>query len=384
MPDSHRRRRRVLAFAVLNLVLLGLVVGVFSYTTERYIERARPSTLIYRPHPFQRHVLAPGQTYRKGQVRFEIGPHSFRGPVPEMPKPEGGLRVYVVGGSAVFDHRVTGGESWPERLGPELEARGLGRVESFNGGVPGYASRETLAAWHDRVARFGPDVVLLYLGWNDVKYMRTFRAGWDVDAYFAYRGELEAQYRFLTAPWPLRNWYALEKMVTARLRATPLAENRAPPTPPRAAATPWAESGGLAFFRRNVETFVRRARADGALPVLVAQVTLVVPDLAPHLRERVAYRFVRLGHETLVEINDLMVDVLEAVAQAEDVPFVDVRPQMNGKAPFFADQVHLKAEGSRLLAWLLARALAPELQRRGLGADTSTRAGGRTRDAVGS
>ena len=88
MPGSDRRRR-TLAFLLLNLVLLGIVLAVFFVVTERYIESARPSTLVYRPHPFQRHVLVPGQDYRRGPVQFRIGPDGFRGEEPRMPKPEG-------------------------------------------------------------------------------------------------------------------------------------------------------------------------------------------------------------------------------------------------------------------------------------------------------
>lgn len=366
MPGSKSRRRLFVGLIVLfNLALIGGVAAVFFYLTERYIERQRPATLVYRPHPFRRHVLVPGQSYRRSSVSFEIGAHGFRGPVPEE-KRDGVLRVVAVGGSSVFDHLVTGGQSWSERLGPLLETRGVGDVEAFNFGVPGYSSRETLAVAQDVLPLHAPDVVLFYLGWNDVKYMKAFRKVANPDLYYSYRGAFETQYRFLQAPRPWRNFHAFQKMLTAR---GVLAENVARAPAPAKAEAPlvdtssvaWAETGGLAYWRRNIEAFVRTVRAQGARPVLVAQNTLVVADLASELRERVVYRYVQVEHDELVALNEAMVGVLRDVAQHQEVLFVDVREAINGRPAYFSDHVHMKAEGSAAFAEALAEALAPVL-----------------------
>lgn len=375
MPVSNRARYAVYLLAF-GLAALILGVGVF-VVTERYIERQRPVTLVYRPHPFRRQVLVPEQKYQRGRVAFDIGPHGWRGSEPEMPKPPGTLRIIALGGSSVFDHLVTGGASWPERIGPLLQGnmaeplRDLGwtRVESYNGGVPGYSSRETLATYHDLAARYAPDLVLFYLGWNDAKYMVPFLEGADPDRYYSYRGAFEAQYRFLLAPRPWRNLAALGKMWTARVGA--LAENRsAVAEKARVSRLDWDHTPGLEYWRRNVRAFGERVLQDGALPVFIAQNTLTVPGLSPELRKRVVYRYVGLEHDALVAVNEAMVRGLAAESAGLSVPFLDLRGGINGREDFFSDHVHMKAAGSEAFARALAEALEKVLPR--LAASTST------------
>ena len=47
-----------------------------------------------------------------------------------------------------------------------------------------------------------------------------------------------------------------------------------------------------------------------------------------------------------------------------DIPFVDVRGQVNGNLAYFGDHVHMNPEGSERFAALLAGELAPELKAR--------------------
>lgn len=356
--DAPRAWIRVVCAVALGLLALGL--AGFAYDlSEDYIARHRATTVVFEAHPFARQALAPNQDYRHGSARFRIGPHGQRGVAPSVPKRDGTTRVIAVGGSAVFDHLTS--ESWPERLPLELARLGRRGVEAFNFGVPGYSSRETLAHYHDRVHRYRPDVVVLYQGWNDVKYMRRFLESADVDRHYAYRGAFASQYAFLTEPRPYRNVLALQRMWQDSFRAPGLQENggrltsAATPVP----ATAWAGSAGLAFFTRNVRALVRQVKADGGVCVLVAQASLASADLPAAERTRIAYRYVGLSHDELVAVNAAMAEALRRIAREEGVPFVDPRSALDGRADLFSDHVHLRAEGSARLARIVAQGLAP-------------------------
>ena len=372
---SPRRRWTVrLLTAAFYLLVAGLGYWVFLTITDRYIERRRPVTLVYEPHPLRRVMLAPGQSYRRHDVAFSINHHGLRGRAPGK-KEEGELRLFVLGGSSVFDHLLSDRQSWPERLGPYLADRGFSGVKTYNAGVPGYSSREVLALYRDVVRHFRPDVVLIYLGWNDAKYMRRFRTRVDVDRF--YRARSADRYRYLTAERPARNWHALVEMVRqAKGGEAPLAEargagggarakdRRPPPGEPREART-WGESAGMDFWRDNLSTLIRAIADDGALPMLVAQNTLTDTDLVPEARKRISYRFVGLEHDELVELNEAMVAALGELAAENDVPLIDLRHLFNGKLGYFIDHVHMTPLGSQRLAMSVAGCLAPTLEGRG-------------------
>ena len=353
------RWRRYGVLVALNV--LALSAGAF-FASEHYIEQRRPSTLVYAPHPLHRQVLLANQHYTRGGVRFEIGPHHMRGPEPSRPKPAGVTRIHVLGGSAVFDH-LSPGLSWPERLGPGLGAR----FESHNAGVPGFSSRETLSFYFDRVRRYAPDVVVLYQGWNDVKYVRDFHeSGVDVDKHYGYRTHFFASFDFLTADRPRRNVLALERMWTDRMQSE-LQENASTSEAPKAVITSsaaWAAGEGVGYFRRNVAAFVDLAKNDGALPVLVAQGTLAVAGLDPALQKRIAYQWTALTPGELLAVNEAMVGALRSVAESRRVPFVDFRAAVNGRPDLFSDHVHLTPKGSEVVAAELVAALRPILEAR--------------------
>lgn len=371
---NHRRRKLVgIAFVLgLNLVLLAVVYVVFIRVTEGYIARQDESRLIYDLNPLRRQVLLPNQQYRLDDVHISINRFGFRGAAPPMPKPDGVTRIVTLGGSSVFDHHLSEGESWPERLGPLLALDGITPAESFNCGIPGYSSRESLAFYIDKIRYLEPDYVLLYHGWNDLKYVVAFRDGVDADAFF-YATDYHDHNKMFKSGRPWRNWYALQAMYRDWRDAGAVQENIVPPpadptsSHPAAAqtaadsprpASPWSESPGLRFFESNVDLFVHAVLADGATPVLVAQNTLVTRDLPVRLRKRVGYQFIGTDHETVVAINEAMADVLRRIAEKHGIPFVDLRSRLNGRPEYFRDHVHLTPEGSLVFARLLADQLA--------------------------
>jgi lysophospholipase L1-like esterase len=348
--------------------VLAVAAGIFLYfihITDKFIEKKRQLTLMYEPHPLHRQVLMADQHYVDSSgTTFDIGPHRMRGEAPSLPKDPNVLRIFAVGGSSVFDHQAV--PSWPERLGPLLS--GERKVESFNGGVPGYSSREALEFYRDRVARFRPDVVILYPGWNDVKYMKKFLEAADVDLYFKWRRDFESQYRFLTEPKPFRNWYAMERMLAERDRETRVRESGVDEPKRRRLSVEdeptrdWTVTPGIEFFRRNVEDLVDRVRRDGARPVLLVENTMARQDMTPEDRfKTIKYEWVDVGHGDLLAVNEAMVSVMKQVGEKENVPVIDLRHAINGRPEYFTDHVHLTPAGSEALAAALAEALRPLL-----------------------
>jgi lysophospholipase L1-like esterase len=85
------------------------------------------------------------------------------------PRPEGGLRIYVLGDSMVFGYGVPIEDTFTRFLEGSLQRR-LGRnVEVVNGGVPGYGTLQELQFFEQTVDEVKPDVVIVALTvWNDI------------------------------------------------------------------------------------------------------------------------------------------------------------------------------------------------------------------------
>ena len=378
MNERKKRKGLKIAFiAGMNVLLLTVAYLGFLHYTEKYIDKRRATTLVYDINSLRRHHLLPDQSFNKYGLTFTINGAGMRGPQPSTrPDPET-LRLFVLGGSAAFDHRVA--RSWPERLGELLSEHAARKVESFNAGIPGYTSRESMAFYHDAIRFFSPDIVLIYQGWNDAKYMVPFEHGVDANRFFYVRSWRE-KYQFLTAPQPFRNWEALKMMFREFMENTDVLREGACLSPlfrsfggtawaqaPATGIDPglrekWAATPGMSFYRHNILAIVHAVKSDGALPVLVAQNTLAAPGLKEELRKKIAYKYVRLDHENLVAVNEAMVDVLKQVSRDENIPLIDLRQSFNGDPRYFYDHVHMTKLGSRTFAEALARTLVPFVQ----------------------
>lgn len=336
--------------------------------SEWFIARKAATTLLYAPNPHYRQDLLPNQVYRRDGFEYRVGPHGLRGDPPVMPKPRGVLRVAVMGGSSVFDFRV--GRSWPERVQDILRAEGLGRVEVFNAGIPGFSTREVLPFYARKVAAFEPDVVLLYAGWNDVKYMRASREALTLPEYPRPRPGARDPYAFLTAPRPARNWYALQLLLqklelragfVAEDTAAPAAAPAAAPTSTSTRAEDWARTPGVRYYAENVAAFIAAVRARGAKPVVVAEATLHAPGLPAAAQRRIAYHYVGLSPEGLLAVTEAMVAASRAATEAAGAPWLDPRQGVTGVPARFYDHVHLTEAGSQAVAEAVAAQLRPLL-----------------------
>ena len=89
-------------------------------------------------------------------------------------KPEGALRIFVVGGSSAagfpYGYDYAFSSFLEQRLAAEL---GAGRVEVVNAAVEGYASRR-IAAIVEEIARYEPDLLIVYSGHNEMAERRFY------------------------------------------------------------------------------------------------------------------------------------------------------------------------------------------------------------------
>ena len=91
----------------------------------------------------------------------------MRGPECSLTKPEGTLRVAVVGDSIAFGWGVKEEERYSSILAEKLAAARGGPVEVLNFAVPGYNAMIEAALIEQKVSQFRPDILILHFVNND-------------------------------------------------------------------------------------------------------------------------------------------------------------------------------------------------------------------------
>jgi len=103
--------------------------------------------------------------------RFHHNSLGYRGPE-YAPRPQGKLRVAVVGDSFVYGVAVSGADAIPGRLEARLLDRGL-EAEVVNAGMPGNNLEYDLARVRGTVRDYHPDIVSLVLLYNDFEEAKS-------------------------------------------------------------------------------------------------------------------------------------------------------------------------------------------------------------------
>jgi lysophospholipase L1-like esterase len=129
----------------------------------------RQPQVVYRVDPEVRYVLAPSQRGWIDDGFVTTNSRGFRGGETDIPKPQGRLRLVVIGDSVAFGMGVNDADTFSQQLEQLLRARYPEReIDVVNLGVPGYATRQEVALLERNLSLLQPDIVLVGFYENDL------------------------------------------------------------------------------------------------------------------------------------------------------------------------------------------------------------------------
>jgi lysophospholipase L1-like esterase len=300
---------------------------------------ARPgSTANYLPHPYLNFTLNPAAAYfdeRQFNERYRI-----RRKEPIRPRAGVAWRALVLGGSTTFGERTAREEdTWVYRLEQKVrEAHGPG-YDVVNGGVGGYNIIENLIHYLLLLDALEPDVVVLYVGINDVhpRLMGDLRRDYS-NSRLPWRGDEHT----LPAANPRLSPLAIYRLLMLRtLERRTLAHiyrfiQR--PYPPLREWPASLERNGTGVYRAHLANLVRLVLAQGRQVVIVPQV------FVPQAGNETDGVFVR----GVAENNA----VNEAVAREFGVPFLSPVATAFDRSDLL-DNCHFTVGGNEKMAALL-------------------------------
>ena len=260
------------------------------------------------------------------------------------PRADKGLRILALGGSTTwsFPWVPDPSKAWTSLLEKDLRSRhSVDRVEVLNAGVPYATSAEILAQYVFRGQHLHPDLVIFHEGLNDVIALAFPNYS---PEYTHVRQASNLRPRPLERPL-LKYSYAARVAYAVWLQHFPAIYV---PQPLPFDAMPRPETLRLIHetypegFRRNVETLIKLARANGSRVLLVGFL------LAP--RERIALNFTPLAglEDGLIEgvgkHNAIMAEL--AARYADVASYVSIDASRFQKE-WFDDFCHLNEAGER-------------------------------------
>jgi len=315
-----------------------------------------------RLHPRYGFVLHPG--VYDGQ---HINRWGLRGPDFDEAKRPGCVRILMIGDSTTFGTGVRDEAAYPEVVRRLLAARLPGRcIEVINAGVGSYHSYQQLLRTRDLYVRFHPDVVTIYLGWNDLAHQLTMGGAFvaeDVSVSPSYLVELRPERR----AWLRRSAaWQLSRSTSARWRFARSLRRLAAHPDPDAMLAPTTQA-----LASNVAGIVDAVRPAGARVVLVRYPWLLRDDrLAEELAQLRRLRLPRDMGPGLDGVSPrrsypaIFAQTLAPLARRDGAQEIDCASPfaavpLDRRVALFNDVIHPSEAGYALLGRCLADSIEP-------------------------
>ena len=342
-PNRRRRVRRLwmrfvalgcgFVFATLLCeVSLRIYVASRGWTPNCYVGGIQ----LRVPHDANGYTLASGHRFRSGAYAISTNSLGLRGSEVKSGDVEH-RRIAVVGGSSVFGYLVSDGQEACRLLEHRLRA-GDPNVEVINAGVPGYNLFQTTIRYQETVAPLSPDVVVVYLGWNDLVYLTGAQSPDQSRA-----GSCAASWERLAAGSVLYG-FVVHRLLGRTAVFNPPAELSIDVTEP-----------GAAQFRENLNRLADEVSAGGAELIVCSQASLAHRNASDSALQHVGSD--REHAESVVHLAEWLRDNLKRFAESRSVRFIDVYNLIQPTEENLGDVIHLTAHGEEQLAEILADAL---------------------------
>lgn len=331
MRRESRRDVLIGLLITLALYLLG-EMAVHSYVRSTQRRPLRPEWQI--PDPVLDLRLKPG--FRQGGI--EINSLGFRGQEFPVQKGGGSFRIVAMGDSTTFGYGETTASPYPVQLQIALNRRTAAcgqRYEVINAGVEGYAARNVLARLEKEVLALAPDLLIIYVGWNDLYGVDPERRLPAVDPHSWFNRLLRRSYLLQAATklvfgtiLPLREEVTPERV--ARYQ-------RFMPTP----------------FLEDYRRIVRTARAHGVAIAVTTLPSLLGAEGWEESRGILHYPAFTARPELLRILWERYNEAIRSLAKEMDVPLIElskgIRQFKDGRI-LFIDTLHFNTPGYRAVA----------------------------------
>ena len=232
----------------------------------------------YRPHHYLNFVLNPDAAYL-GQKQFNAE-YLIRRTEEIRSRPSVKWRALVLGGSTTFGEGLPAeSDTWPYQLEQRLRARYGAEFDVINGGVGNYNVVENMLHYLLLLESLEPDVVILYVGINDV-HPRLFD---DIkpdysNSRLAWRSDVNVLPHVNPALLmvPFYHWYIFQEVAKGEFAHLNTYVQR--PYPPVSTWRSALARNGTSVYKQHLTDFVQLLQAQGRTVIVVPQVFIPRTD----------------------------------------------------------------------------------------------------------
>lgn len=286
-----------------------------------------------------RYMPVPGVHPISGAPPLIVNSKGFIGPEFEAEKPKDVYRIFSIGDSCTFGSMDV---VYPGLLHTKLNATGNGKkYEVINAGVEGYHSGFALARLKQDVLQYQPDLVTIYVGWND--FMKVNPENLSEVSQYAWLGRLMEQSYLVKAYKKVIFSYIRPLIVKPNVVST-LEDLHA------------YDSFEPTDFRDNLTEMIRTLKSQNVRVLIMTRPTVVWEGMSYEeiTRQKVVFPWYGSAYSVnkLLSLHRTYNRTIEKVAAQEGVPLLDLAAdfEKHDKKGLFWDTMHPNENGHRFIA----------------------------------
>jgi len=286
-----------------------------------------------------RYLPVPGVHQISGGPPLIVNSKGFIGPEFEAKKPKDVYRIFSIGDSCTFGSMDV---VYPGLVHTKLNATGNGKkYEVINAGVEGYHSGFALARLKEDVLQYRPDLVTIYVGWNDFMKVNPEKLS-EVGRYAWLGRVMELSYLVK----------AYKKVLFSYIR--PLIVK--PDVVNTREDLHAYDSFEPIDFRNNLIEMIRTLKSWDINVLIMTRPTVVREGMSYEeiKRQNVVFPWYGSAYSVnkLLSLHHAYNRVTEKVAAQESVPLLDLAAEFekHNKNELFWDTMHPNEKGHRLIA----------------------------------
>ena len=325
---------------IYSLIVVGILLLGVEFGLRLWVDYFRIAYLTYNSE-YERPVLVANTRINSNTERVSINSRGFVGPEFEEQKPPETTRIIALGDSCTFAggwYDTTYSGMLNAMLNAKLPEK---KVEVINAGISGYHSRFALSRLREELLKYDPDIVTIYIGWNDLMKTNPLNVS-ATDQYSTLAKIINQSY--LMRAYAKFIFFYLRPLVMKPKLSHDIDDSRS------------FDNFVSVTFRSNLEAMLQTLQANDIQGILFTLPTVVHSNMTTQDIEanHVVFPYYA-GVYSLDKFLSLLRSynrVIKQVATKHNVPIVDLDAIFNKyhKDDLFYDTMHQTVKGNKLIA----------------------------------
>ncbi len=355
IPQSEKSQNIILViiplfyFIIIAEILLRISPQL---STNELLEQS----VAYDTSPISRHKLSENDhdvilinDKLKKEIKMKIR-DGYRAEYFPKIKEENEIRIFVMGGSQIFDQEALLHEDWPYIIQKNLQQKNISNVRVINAGVPGHSTFDSFTRILSEIHLYSPDYIILchthneFLNYRNMSISKTpleIMPSLSSSTYNDYSISLVEKIAEKSQIY-LRIKYFGELMDTKRRHKQKISRD----------FKEFVTDDAYEQMKLNINMFIDLCQRIEAKPILLTQASAIIPDNFNSATIQYYLKRSPLGMDadTYYKSFEKADSLIKEIAGNRDVSFLDLSNIHSGNLDYFVDAIHFNRKGSYAIA----------------------------------